>query len=143
MKRKSLSAARPNRDFGTDEKRIRTEITVMDRTQNGLGGVFLHDHRLCADGFIVRTQSAIRADGTPSAPVRRQCFQLSTNFAERPLRALRANPVFHTDEKHIRMENRVIDKSKNRAGLVLIQDCRLCADGALSAQVRRQQRPWP
>jgi hypothetical protein len=31
-----------------------------------------------------------------------------------PLRAPRANPVFHTDEKRIRMENTVIDKSNNR-----------------------------
>jgi hypothetical protein len=38
------------------------------------------------------------------------------------LRALRANPVFHTDEKRIRMENTVIYKGKNRVELDLIQD---------------------
>jgi len=33
----ALRAARANRDFGTDEKRIRTKITVMDKRKNGLG----------------------------------------------------------------------------------------------------------
>jgi len=28
--------ARANRDFGTDEKRIRTKITVMDKNKSGL-----------------------------------------------------------------------------------------------------------
>jgi hypothetical protein len=45
----------------------------------------------------------------------------------------RANPVFHTDEKRIRMENRVIDKSKNGLGLVSfeIADCvRMCFSSA-------------
>jgi hypothetical protein len=32
-----LRAPRANRDFGTDEKRIRTKITVMDKSNNGLG----------------------------------------------------------------------------------------------------------
>jgi len=32
-----LRAARANRDFGTDEKRIRTKITVMDKSNSGLG----------------------------------------------------------------------------------------------------------
>jgi hypothetical protein len=44
---------------------------------------------------------------------------------KRPLRAPRANPVFYTDEKRIRIENRVIDKSNNGVGLFLskIADC--------------------
>jgi hypothetical protein len=45
------------------------------------------------------------------------------------LRAARANRVFHTDEKRIRMENTVIDKSKDDWGLPLskILDCaRMC-----------------
>ena len=33
----ALRAARANRDFGTDEKRIRTKITVMDKSNSGLG----------------------------------------------------------------------------------------------------------
>jgi len=32
-----LRAARANRGFRTDEKRIRTETTVMDKSNNGLG----------------------------------------------------------------------------------------------------------
>jgi hypothetical protein len=31
-----LRAARANRDFCADEKRIRTEITVMDKSKDGL-----------------------------------------------------------------------------------------------------------
>jgi hypothetical protein len=46
-----LRAARANRVFGTDEKRIRTKNTVMDKSKSGLGLVFIQDHRLCADGF--------------------------------------------------------------------------------------------
>jgi hypothetical protein len=53
-----------------------------------------------------------------------------------PLRAPRANPVFWTDEKHIRPENTVIDKSKDGLELFLskIADCartasRPCAIG--------------
>jgi hypothetical protein len=45
------------------------------------------------------------------------------------LRAARANRVFHTDEKRIRMENTVIDKSKGGSGWLLykIVDCaRMC-----------------
>jgi hypothetical protein len=35
------------------------------------------------------------------------------------LRAARANRVFYTDEKHIRVENAVMDKSKGGLGLFL------------------------
>jgi len=52
------------------------------------------------------------------------------------LRAARANRVFCTDEKHIRTENTVIDKSNNGLGLLFskIADCvrtgsRPCAIG--------------
>jgi hypothetical protein len=41
-------------------------------------------------------------------------------FAQRddpPLRALRANRVFRADEKHIRTENAVLNKTRNRLGL--------------------------
>jgi hypothetical protein len=40
------------------------------------------------------------------------------------LRALRANHVFCTDEKRIRTENTVMDKSSNSLGLGVIQDRR-------------------
>jgi len=32
-----LRAARANRNFGTDEKRIRIKIAVMDKTKDALG----------------------------------------------------------------------------------------------------------
>jgi len=55
---------------------------------------------LRADVLFIRAQSTIRADGFSSV----QVFQ--------NLRAARANRVFCTDEKHIRAENTVMDKSK-------------------------------
>jgi len=63
-----LRALRANRVFGADEKRFRTKNTVMNRSEGGLG--FIQDRRLRADRFTVRAQSAIRADGPPSAQVR-------------------------------------------------------------------------
>jgi hypothetical protein len=44
--------------------------TVMNKTKMSWG--FIRDRRLRADGFIVRAQSAIRADGTPAAQARAQ-----------------------------------------------------------------------
>jgi hypothetical protein len=46
--------ARANRVFGTDEKRIRTKNTVMDKSNNGLGLGCLQDRRLRADVFFIR-----------------------------------------------------------------------------------------
>jgi hypothetical protein len=60
-----LRTLRANRVFGADEKRIRTKNTIMNKTNGGLG--LFQDRRLRADGFIVRAQSVIRADGSPSA----------------------------------------------------------------------------
>jgi hypothetical protein len=37
MRRADLRAARANRVFGTDEKRIRTKDTVMDKSKHDLG----------------------------------------------------------------------------------------------------------
>jgi len=42
--------------------------------------------------------------------------------AERALRAARANPVFHTDEKRIRMENGVMQLPRNNCH-VRVNDC--------------------
>jgi hypothetical protein len=63
----NLRAARANRVFYTDEKRIRIENTVMEKSNKGLGVAFIQDRRLCADALFIRAQSAIRADGPPSA----------------------------------------------------------------------------
>jgi hypothetical protein len=60
-----LRALRANPVFGADEKRIRTKNTVMNESKGGLG--LIQDRRLRADGFIIRAQSVIRADGSPSA----------------------------------------------------------------------------
>ena len=45
--------------------------------------------------------------------------RMPADAGKRPLRATRANPVFCTDEKRIRTENRVLDKSKRGVGLLL------------------------
>jgi hypothetical protein len=62
-----LRAPRANRVFGADEKRIRTKNTVMEKTKGGFASVLIQDRRLSADVLFVRAQSAIRADGPPSA----------------------------------------------------------------------------
>jgi len=49
------------------------------------------------------------------------CPAASVNAGVRPLRAPRANPVFRTDEKRIRTENRVMDKRQKRLGVAFIQ----------------------
>jgi len=56
---------------------------------------------LRADALFIRAQSAIRADGAPSAQVpslQFDVFRESANVAARSLRALRANRVFGTDK---------------------------------------------
>ncbi|MEK7360523.1 MAG: hypothetical protein AAB133_00405, partial [Pseudomonadota bacterium] len=50
-------------------KRIRTRNTVMNKSKSGTGLGLIQDRGLRADKFIVRAQSAIRADGPPSAQV--------------------------------------------------------------------------
>jgi hypothetical protein len=49
----------------------------MDKSKTGSLGVgLIQDRRLRADGFIVRAQSAIRADGLPAAQALRQPFDV-------------------------------------------------------------------
>jgi hypothetical protein len=88
----------------------------------------MRDRRLRADVFFIRTQSAIRADGPPSAQVLVLQFDVSCyvpNVAERPLRAPRANHVSGTEEKRIRTTNMVMDKNQRGLGLLLckIAEC--------------------
>jgi len=45
-----LRAARANRVFGTDEKRIHTKNTVIDKSKTSLGSVFIHDRRSARTG---------------------------------------------------------------------------------------------
>jgi hypothetical protein len=63
----NLRAARANRVFRTDEKRISAENAVMNKSNNAPGSGFIQDRRLRADVLFVRTQSTIRADGFSSA----------------------------------------------------------------------------
>jgi len=74
----NLRAARANRVFCTDEKRIRTENTVMDKNNNGLGVAFIRDRRLGTDALFIRAQSTIRADGPPSAQDRSPQLDVSS-----------------------------------------------------------------
>jgi hypothetical protein len=52
---------------------------------------------LRSDGFFIRAQSAIRADGTPSAQYRAYAIGSMQPVL---LRAARANRAFRTDKKH-------------------------------------------
>ena len=70
MSRADLRAARANRVFCTEEKRIRAEDTVMDKIKGRLRVVFIQDRRLRTDRFFIRAQSTIRADGFLSAQYR-------------------------------------------------------------------------
>jgi hypothetical protein len=60
-----LRAARANRVFCTDKKRIRTKNTVMVNTKHSAGGI--QDRQLRADVLFIRAQLTIRADGFSSA----------------------------------------------------------------------------
>jgi len=111
--------ARANRVFCTDEKRIRTENTVTDKSNNGLGLVLYKIAgcaRMCFSS--VRGRRSARTGRRPRKFERHSsiCPAASVNAGVRPLRAPRANPVFRTDEKRIRTENRVMDKSKSGLG---------------------------
>jgi len=66
---RALRAPRANHVFATDEKRIRSKNMVVDKSKSGLGLDFIQDRRLRAVTLFIRAQSAIRADGAPSAQV--------------------------------------------------------------------------
>ncbi len=101
--------------FGTDEKRIRTENMVMDKSSSVLG---LFSSKI-ADCARIRFSSArnrrsARTDRRPRKSFHRSlnCSPASGDVDEQPLRALRANHVFGTDGKRIRTENMVMDRSE-------------------------------
>jgi hypothetical protein len=87
---------------------------------------------LRADGFSsVRNRRSARTGRRPRKLGRHNSKYRPTpaDVGKRALRAPRASHVFGTDEKHIRTENMVIDKSNNGLGLLLskIVDCaRMC-----------------
>jgi hypothetical protein len=72
---RALRAPRANRVFATDEKRIRSENTVIDKSKDGLDLFFIQDRRLRVDVLFIHAQSAIRADGTPAAQALAQQFE--------------------------------------------------------------------
>jgi hypothetical protein len=47
----------------------------MDKGRQNFGFAFVQDRRLRADVLFIRTQSAIRADGTPSAQAQSRLFE--------------------------------------------------------------------
>ena len=111
---RTCALARANRVFRTDEKRIRTENTVMDKSTNGFG-LLLSKIVDCVrmGSSSVRNRRSARTGRRPRKFDRSSSMYppASAYVGVQPLRAARANHVFHTDEKHIRMENTVIDKN--------------------------------
>jgi hypothetical protein len=75
--KRPLRALRANRVFRADEKRIRTENTVMNKCTGGVGVAFLQDRRLRTDTLFIRAQPAIRADGPLSAQAWALLLELS------------------------------------------------------------------
>jgi hypothetical protein len=72
--------------------------------------------------LFIRAQSTIRADGPPSAQVISLQFDVSFRICRsrrEDIARSRANRVFRTDEKRIRTENAVFDKSKGGSGWLL------------------------
>src|ERR1017187_1121289 len=62
-----LARSRANRVFCTDALSVqKTRLRLKTRT----AWVFIQDRRWCTDGFFIRAQSAIRADGFSSAQSR-------------------------------------------------------------------------
>jgi hypothetical protein len=116
-----LRAPRANRGFGTDEKRIRTETTVLDKSKIGSGLSLSKTtdcartaFRPCAIGGP-RGRVAVRASSNAAA----RCIVLRPSMSAQPLRAPRANRGFGTDQKRIRTETTVLDKSKIGSSLSL------------------------
>jgi hypothetical protein len=72
-----LRAARANRGFYADQKRIRIETTVIDKNKGGTGISYkIVD---CVRMAFIRTQSTIRADGFSSAPNRNSATTISAS----------------------------------------------------------------
>src|SRR5674476_271162 len=112
---RTCGLARANRVFCTDEKRIRTENTVMDKSKGGLGWLLYKIAdcaRMCFSS--VHNRRSARTGRRPRKSCRRSSTYSSTSayVDARTLRAPRANRVFRTDKKRIRTENTVMNKNK-------------------------------
>jgi hypothetical protein len=112
-KSEHCALTRANRVFGTDEKRIRTKNTVMNKSKNGFGGLskIADCVRMCFSS--ARNRRSARTGRRPRKTARRSvsCPDAYRNCGYQPLRAPRANRGFCTDEKRIRTETTVMDKS--------------------------------
>jgi hypothetical protein len=132
-----LRAPRANRVFCTDKKRIRTENTVMDKTNHGLGlllSKIADCARMCFSS--VRSRRSARTGRRPRKFYRRSLmYSLASAYVDaRPLRAPRANRAFRTDEKHIRSESTVMKKTRTVWGLY--PRSTIGAEGSSSAKHR-------
>ncbi len=122
MNEQALRALRANRVSCTDEKHIRTRNTVLDKPRNNFPALLFSKILECARmRFLsVRIRGSARTDAgraSRDAAVRAG-RPLPSIMNEQPLRALRANRVFCTDEKRIRTNSTVLDKPKNFPALL-------------------------
>jgi hypothetical protein len=78
-KRNHCALARANPVFGTDEKRIRTKNTVLDKSNKAAWVCFYTRSPLAHGRLFVRAQAVIRADGTPSAQARALQLEASSD----------------------------------------------------------------
>jgi len=119
LARPALRALRANRVCGTDEKRIRSANTVLNEIKTVWLSLYPRSSMAYGCAFHPcasedpRGRDAVRA--SKSATVR-AVFAQSNILDRQALRALRANPAFGTDEKHIRTKSRVLDKPRGYLG---------------------------
>ena len=111
---RALRALRANRDFGTDEKHIRTKITVMVYTSHSarVSYKIVDCVRMCFSS--ARNRRSARTGRRPRKFDHHNPKYLPAlvRVGDRPLRAARANRVFRADEKRIRTKNTVIVKNR-------------------------------
>src|SRR3972149_5500853 len=108
---------------------IRTQSTVMVKSNNGMG-LCLYKIGDSARMAFIRAESAIRADGTPSAQYR-VCGRI---IAAGALARYRAPTVLLVRIEGIRTQSTVMVKSNNRMGLCLYK----IGDSARMAFIRAE-----
>jgi hypothetical protein len=102
MRRTGLRAARANRVFCTDEKRIRTENTVIVNSKDSAGVLYKIVDCARMRFSSVHNRGSARTGRRPRKFDHHSsmCFPSSAHVGARPLRAARANRVFCTDKNH-------------------------------------------
>ncbi|MEK7436622.1 MAG: hypothetical protein AAB150_07050 [Pseudomonadota bacterium] len=114
-----MRAARANRLFGTEMKRVRTKKTVMDKSDCELG-LFQSKITACARMCCssVRKRQSARTGRRPRKSDHHNPKYLPAlvRFGGRSLRAPRANRIFRTDKKRIRTENAVLVNTEYGVG---------------------------